>query len=139
MSRRKDFDMKYDTTPPEIPVFVYGTLKMGYGNHHLLDGAWFEGEGVTKERWPLDASSAIPFLHKREGEGERVEGELYLVDPETLSRLDALEGHPSFYRREIIEVELSNGVFEAWAYFIVRPRLAAFNPAVRWGRKVGLT
>ena len=45
-----------------------------------------------------------------------VKGELYEVDNPTRSRLDMLEGHPTFYKREIISVE-EHG--EAWAYIIV--------------------
>ena len=35
-----------------------------------------------------------------------IRGELYEVNPITMRRLDALEGHPNFYKRELIRLEV---------------------------------
>jgi hypothetical protein len=51
----------------------------------------------------------VPFLFRAPGHGHRVVGEVYEVDKAVLGKLDELEGHPHFYRREEIEVEDASG------------------------------
>lgn len=46
-----------------------------------------------------------------------IKGELFEVNPETLRKIDELEGHPRVYKRELIEVMDDNNVpVTAWAY-----------------------
>jgi gamma-glutamylcyclotransferase (GGCT)/AIG2-like uncharacterized protein YtfP len=49
-----------------------------------------------------------------EGKGQPVHGEVFEVNEEHIKRMDRLEGHPTFYRREDIEIEGLKGV---QAYF----------------------
>jgi gamma-glutamylcyclotransferase (GGCT)/AIG2-like uncharacterized protein YtfP len=83
-------------------VFVYGTLKRGFGNHFLLNNATFVGEYTTKPMYRLFASG-LPFLS--EGGNKAIKGEVYAVDDATLAALDRLEGHPNAYRREAVKLE----------------------------------
>jgi len=104
-------------------LFVYGTLKRGLGNHHVLVGAGAEfiSEVRTVDPLPL-VIDGLPYLVDRPGEGHQVQGELYrVVRDEGWESLDRLEGHPSFYCRRVIATVDENGErFEAWAYFVVR-------------------
>lgn len=51
-------------------------------------------------------------------------GELYMVDDATMDRLDHVEGHPDFYKREKIKVYDSNGnEVECWAYIFPKEKL----------------
>ena len=102
-------------------VFVYGTLKKGHGNHRLLAGSEFLGEGRTREKYAL-YSSGIPFAIKEE-KVSKIQGELYLVNAATLTDLDRLEGHPGWYCREEISVVLEGKGAEvtAWLYFYPHP------------------
>ena len=103
-----------------VPVFVYGTLRRGFRNHALLDSSESLGSGRTRERYALYVSR-IPFL-AREPAHTRVAGEVYLVTPTILAALDRLEGHPDWYRREQIEVELDDATTRrCWTYFNPRP------------------
>ncbi len=79
---------------PEL-VFVYGTLKRGFGNHHWLAGAPFLGEAELHDVVLHDLG---PFPMAVPGEGT-VRGELYAVDADGLARLDRLEGYPRLYDR----------------------------------------
>ncbi len=99
-------------------VAVYGTLKRGHGNHRAyLEDSKFVGKGRTKDRYPL-VINGLPYLIEKKGKGHQVEVEVYKVDDDTLSRLDALEGHPTWYRRKQIPIRLSGGVeVNAWIYF----------------------
>jgi len=103
-----------------IPVFVYGTLKRGHGNHRELEGATFLGEGQTAERYALHVQR-LPMVD-RNNPVSSIQGELYLVDRATFADLDRLEGHPNCYRRYLIRVVLADGsVRAAWMYFFDRP------------------
>ena len=96
-------------------VFVYGTLKKGFGNHHVLQGAEFVGEATLPDGKMLHLG-AFPGLIPG---NTRIFGEVYRTTPHILQRLDRLEGHPSFYMRSIQEVFLdSNHVAPAWCYFL---------------------
>jgi len=98
-------------------VFVYGTLMSGYGNNRLLSKHKIIDTGTTKDKYVLKARS-IPFLIDKKGE-PNVQGEIYKVSENTLQTLDMLEGHPSWYRRKVIDVinEVGDTV-KAWVYFM---------------------
>jgi gamma-glutamylcyclotransferase (GGCT)/AIG2-like uncharacterized protein YtfP len=75
-------------------VFVYGTLRKGFGNHALL-----ENSGV---KYICDASIrakmytihwGYPFIVLSNSRSDRVIGEIYDVDYKTFQRLDQLEGY----------------------------------------------
>ena len=58
-------------------VFVYGTLKKGFANHHLLENAkkgavQFVAAGQTKETYPLvvGTDACIPFMLPLKGQGQ---------------------------------------------------------------------
>ncbi|MDZ7697722.1 MAG: gamma-glutamylcyclotransferase family protein [Deltaproteobacteria bacterium] len=103
-------------------VFLYGTLKRGFGNHHFLDGSRFLGKAITKKKYALYVSG-IPFVIENEPVSQ-ISGEVYEVDEDTLARLDRLEGHPDWYCRKWINLIMERGslndvekVNEAWIYF----------------------
>lgn len=102
-------------------VFVYGTLKRGYHNHHLMQqiGAEFVCAGRTIERFPL-VVHGLPYLLDLPETGHQVEGEIYRVSREGFVALDHLEGHPDWYRRRLIPVVAEDGdTYESWAYFLL--------------------
>ena len=88
-------------------LFVYGTLMTGYGNNRLLAGQRLVGRALTVHKYAMFAAG-IPFVHPTMPRC-RIHGEVWeLADSDTdaLARLDKLEGHPDFYVRTTIEVEL---------------------------------
>ncbi len=90
---------------PKYKLFVYGTLKRGFCNHHYLKGSRFLSQATTAHPYPLVAPKKwYPYLIDKEGEGEYVEGELYMIDLATLKRIDRLEEYPLYYDRRVIEV-----------------------------------
>ena len=94
-------------------VFVYGTLKRGFGNSVHLQGSQFMGIAETVARYPLFVDVyAVPYLVDDEGftGSERVVGEMFLVNDKTMNRLDILEGvAQGRYIRKQISVEASDG------------------------------
>lgn len=96
-----------------VLVFVYGTLKHGYGNHHILAGSRFVGKGCTVAMCRMyDAGFPVlrPRSEKPGAHNAEVWGEVYLVtSPDTMRRLDSLEGEGRMYHRRIKIIHLENG------------------------------
>lgn len=87
-------------------VFVYGTLKRGFANSHLLDRATMIGDFRTLERYPLVVGGQYnsPYLLDIPETGNRVKGEVYVVDDATLADLDHLERVGTNYSRKVQKV-----------------------------------
>ena len=81
-------------------VFVYGTLRQGEVNHHLLSGAEFCGKHVTRARYKMLHLGAYPGVV--EGGSTAIVGEIYRVDRKRFVQLDRLEAYPSLYNRKLI-------------------------------------
>lgn len=97
-------------------VFVYGTLRSGHSNHHLLNDANFYGAGSTDKNYAMYLTSGYPYVTSRESRYPIV-GELYGIDDSTLDILDKMEGHPRHYERKQIVVTVDNKQYTAWLYF----------------------
>ena len=99
-------------------VGVYGTLKSGFGNSHLLSDQEFVGNAYTKDKYPLEVDG-LPYLHDEKGVGHNVDLEIYDIDKACLDRIDRLESHPNFYKRKVIPVDMQDwSETYAWVYFI---------------------
>ncbi|NBK99012.1 MAG: gamma-glutamylcyclotransferase [Erysipelotrichia bacterium] len=102
-----------------MTLFVYGTLKKGFENHHFLDGAKFLGVATTKEKYPMvNIVKAYPYLINAKGKGKFVKGEAYVISEQILSRLDLLEGYPEHYDRANITLLVGDTTLEAITYFV---------------------
>jgi gamma-glutamylaminecyclotransferase len=104
------------------PIFVFGTLKSGFPNHHYLNGKTCLGTHTTLHSYQLFlvGERHSPWMIERQGQGEKVQGEVYLVDNSTLDELDQLErvNFEDGYQRQSIQVEKhrSGAVMDAWTY-----------------------
>lgn len=84
-------------------IFVYGTLKRGGTNHHLLAAQKFLGEARTTPGFQLYDLGSYPGMVTRPDDRDGVTGEVWSVDQAALKRLDALEGlAEGLYRRETV-------------------------------------
>lgn len=102
-------------------VFVYGTLKRGMYNSHFIPDAIINRieQVTTKGRLYYVSSGSFPCL-KLNGDNT-IHGEMYTINKknwkEVLKGMDDLEGCPTLYTREVIEVTNEDGkTFKAWAY-----------------------
>jgi gamma-glutamylcyclotransferase (GGCT)/AIG2-like uncharacterized protein YtfP len=112
-----------------IAVFVYGTLRRGQSNHHLLAGARWGGEqrlpgARLHNLGPFPMAIATP-----DTAADAVQGELWWVDAATLAQLDRLEGHPRLYERR--PLTLASGQ-RAWVY-LGRPHQVRHSPPLPQG------
>lgn len=98
-------------------IAVYGTLKKGHGNYYsYLTDSKFVGHGVTADKYPL-VVSGLPYLCEDKGVGHNVKVDVFRVSDDVLSQLDRLEGHPTWYKRSVIPVQVGNKTRECWVYF----------------------
>lgn len=106
-------------------VAVYGSLRQGLGNHRLLenDGVNFLGNGETLSNATMISMGAFPAITQPSAEGGNypIRVEVYEVDEPTFQSLERLEGYPTFYDREEVQVVMSDKTtIKANIYFIAR-------------------
>jgi len=125
----------------KIILSAFGTLKKGFHNHSLLQGAQLIGTGVTKEKYlmttvdkrPTEAIntngvlfqsfrkrdlSLTPFPYVLEKMNRYlIEVELYHVTKTILKACDRLEGVPYFYYRKTVEVIVNEKTYDSEMYF----------------------
>jgi len=113
---------RHEPLPDKIVarVFVYGTLLKGEGNHRLIARSRFVSEAATRQQFTFHDLGGCPGIVRASdiGPAQRIVGEIYEVDAATLSELDRLEGHPTFYLRT--EIELDDG--SVVSTYILPPR-----------------
>lgn len=85
-------------------VFVYGSLKRGFYNHDVLEGAEFLDQTISQPAYEMLDLGSFPGVISSEMLAYRIAGEVYRVDNETFERLDMLEGEGVLYKRELIFV-----------------------------------
>lgn len=98
-------------------VAVYGSLRSGMGNHRLLAHIADFAEGETVSEFKMYSLGGFPAIVAQRG--SKIKVEVYEVDDDTFARLDMLEGYPSFYNRQQVDILLEDGTIDnAWIYFI---------------------
>ncbi|MCW8330287.1 gamma-glutamylcyclotransferase [Photobacterium sp. SDRW27] len=95
-----------------VKVFVYGTLRAGQSNHHLLRQATRVGAYQLVYGYQLYDLGCYPAAKKSEAVNLPLVGEVYCIDDDTLAVLDRLEEYPEVYTRERIETHYGL----AWVY-----------------------
>ncbi len=110
------------------PIYIaaYGTIKRGFGNNRVIYNAdkAFVGAGITKEKYAM-YSSGIPFVIKEPKTPIVVD--VFEVEASNLPRIDSLEGHPNWYRRELIPVLVNGKELQCWLYFMTDNRVKNYK------------
>jgi len=90
-----------------ILMFVYGTLKKGFGNHFFLENCKYVGEAKLHGH-AIYHLGHFPGVLPSFSDRDAVIGEVYEVDPTSLVNIDRLEGNGFLYIRKDVEVELAD-------------------------------
>lgn len=108
-------------------VFVYGTLKSGWGNHerYMVNVKFIKKVLIKGISIHTDNETRLPFAMKNK-KGV-IQGEIYEVDDKTLKMLDRLESHPIWYKRHLFKV----GEYKVWIY--LNPEEAKGLPIIKNG------
>lgn len=98
-------------------IGVYGTLKKGHSNYyHYLRSAKFVGTGQTKDKYPL-IQEGLPYMVNKKGIGHNVTIDVFKLSDASFKDIDALEGHPTWYKRERVPVVVKGKEIMCWVYF----------------------
>lgn len=111
-------------------LFVYGTLKRGLRNHHLMAGQEFLGEVTTEPRYHVVDLGAHPGLIVDAANGVAVHGEVWGVDQHCLAALDEFEEVPGPFVREAVAI--TGRADLVYAYFLNKPVPAGARTGDRW-------
>jgi gamma-glutamylcyclotransferase (GGCT)/AIG2-like uncharacterized protein YtfP len=114
----------------KTPVFVYGTLREGFGNYmRILKGKASEPQKATLDGFEMYSVGGFPAIMP--GEGQVIGEVMYLNEDQyerTMLNLDGLEGYYpqrenySMYLRRTMTVTLENGEkVDAYVYLWNRP------------------
>lgn len=99
-------------------LFVYGTLKHDFHNHHILSDHKSVCLGNYILRNFMMVHQGVPAVIP--DPGSTVKGELYTISVDTLKRTDYLESEGEYYLRKELEVflDVDYGVRgrKAWVY-----------------------
>jgi len=105
-----DFEQYNKTQILTDLVAVYGTLRRGMGNHHLLRSAEFLGIQRTEPIWKM-YHCGCPVITPG---NSSIVIEVYKVSGNNLKVLDSLEGYPDLYNRKRTNTNWG----DAWIYFM---------------------
>jgi len=103
-------------------LFVYGTLKTGEVNNHLLRSCEQQGIGVVSNSALLDLSACPGLLLGTFSKEHWAKGEVYTFEnPDVLRSLDTLEQEGKLYKRIITPVAMKDKVVLCWTYVLLLP------------------
>ncbi|MGF1681979.1 gamma-glutamylcyclotransferase family protein [Photobacterium minamisatsumaniensis] len=97
-------------------VFVYGTLRKGESNHHLLVRETYIGRCQVNNGYRLYNLGDYPAIISAEP-SLPITGEVYEVSDDVMAELDRLEECPVLYLRALVKTEFG----QAWIYIYTRP------------------
>jgi len=105
-------------------LFVYGSLKKGFDNHHLLSRYTRRiGKAITVSKFGMFGDSFGNYPYLIPVPLMRIHGELYEIQREELmEKLDRFEGYPDYYERKKILVKTHQGITRAFVY--IQPQTA---------------
>jgi gamma-glutamylcyclotransferase (GGCT)/AIG2-like uncharacterized protein YtfP len=110
-------------------VFVYGTLKLGFGNHRVMErsgGQFIASDTLPAGMFQMLNLGFFPGLVES-ANGSEISGEVFEV--ESMAPLDQLEGYPRFYNRMIVE---TGGGRSVWVYFLENSRTGDVVASGNW-------
>lgn len=110
-------------------LFLYGSLKRGHSNHHLMAGQEYLGEAVTEPRCRIIEVGRYGGMIRDDANGLAVKGELWAVDPQRLAVLDEFETGEGLWARFPVAVAGRDGVE---AYFWVGDVPAGLRSGDEW-------
>jgi gamma-glutamylaminecyclotransferase len=104
---------------PLETVFVYGSLKRGFVNHHVMTGTKFLGTGITQPGFAMIDLGRYPGVIQGTAV---IAGEVFAAPTPLMGRLDRLEDNGRVYRREVTSIHLPSGTVNAWIYLYLLAR-----------------
>ncbi len=117
-------------------LFVYGTLKRGFGNSYILRNSEFIGSAVSEEKFVI-YDCGFPCAYP-DYNGKRLSGEIYNLTDEDFIFTDRLESNGSLYNREVQDFIFRGELVSAWIYVIINPYGTVYDcnsEVINWNYK----
>ncbi len=100
----------------ETNIFVYGSLRYGLPLNHALSTSNYIATVKSESKYTMYDLGAFPCIRKN-GETSII-GDMYSVSDDTLAQLDMIEGIPTLYQRDLIDIHgWENPDTEIYAYY----------------------
>ena len=106
-------------------LFVYGTLKRGFGNNYILRNSEFVGSAISENKF-IVYDCGFPCAYP-DYNGKKIKGEIYKLTDEDFIFTDRLESNGSLYNREIQRFVRKEVLITAWIYIIISPYGNIYN------------
>ena len=103
-------------------VFVYGSLRKGFGLSPVLSSSDYVDTVQTKPKYTMYSLGAFPCIVK--GGNTAITGEVYNISSDTEERLDMIEGVPQLYKKGKVEIK---GFRNVLAYFMTKSSVKGLN------------
>ncbi len=116
--------------PDASLVFVYGTLKSGQRNHHVMER--IKAKVITQKCFTMQAdifdlgSYPAITINKEANGNVRVYGEVYAVPEVGMKFLDVFEGVPNLYARGMVSclsMDTEASIIRAEAYHMTEKQI----------------
>ncbi len=119
-------------------LFVYGTLKEGYGNHHYIKGSKQLSKTASVEGYGMHRLGGFPGAVA--DQNSEIYGEVYEIDDATLKDCDGLEGYrpdkPDYglYNRIVVDALVVDDVESHRCFMYTYNGSIAGRPKVEGGK-----
>ena len=100
-------------------LFVYGTLKSGFGNNRIIKHTEFVGAAVSLDKYDV-SGYGFPCAYLNP-DGKLLQGEIYKLSKNDFIFTDGLESNGYLYQREIKKFNCNGKILNAWIYIIINP------------------
>tara|TARA_R100000458_G_C8277031_1_gene252465 strand:+ start:1105 stop:1542 length:438 start_codon:yes stop_codon:yes gene_type:complete len=85
----------------KVKLFVYGTLKEGFGLNHILSKSKKIGTYITKRKGLMMTGFWFPYVWEKRNSQYHIKGELYEVDDEDFKKANQIELNAGYKLKEI--------------------------------------
>ena len=115
-----------------MKLFIYGSLKRGFSNHHFLAGQTYLGDAFTIPTGRLYDCHGYPGLIACE-DGTPIQGELWEIDSACERLTDWLEDiDQGIYVRQTWSIRVGDEIAQALIYLYARPVTGLTSVGPEW-------
>jgi len=104
-------------------LFVYGTLKKGGVNHHVIQNLEYVGDFLTVNKYYYDKINNLVYKTlSKENENNtdieytQIKGELYVLPKNSIYFIDRFEKHPDYFYRDMAYFIMENDIIRKLGY-----------------------
>lgn len=125
--------------PINTYLFVYGSLKKGFENNHIISKAVYISKAKTKAKYAMfkETKANYPYMIKDSSLGGEVEGELYEINrQDILDDISAFEGAPDYFELKDLMIKTRSRTIKAKTFLLSSPKVPLDQEPIKvWKNK----